>query len=442
MKRTFFTEFATGFANTSANTIQARKQQEADMDTMRQKALMELDVQTQLQERKQKLEFKTLQEKQRLAQNAFNERVLGQTNAAMTPASPAPMATNPALNPVASGEIDDNAAPFPASSPIGASDTAAPSTPAPVSRVAQPVELERPKAPYTEEELQNVFMSKYDPEDGGAGAMAAVEEFKRKRITETPEWKAKEAGAKKTAETSAEIAATGMPEQEFEARRQELGLPKIRQTQFRNKPQEKLYETFHENVWAGKDAQENYRNNDQIVQLANRFNLLNKTSPTGGFIINTPGVQSALTMLSAEYQAMDDISKGLTMKNIKNLGSGTAISDTDRQYAEKVGLSLSKLTDANEAQAAIITSFAKVQNEYADYMKKVASVQGDTAQAEKEWKEYINANPVFKSTDVGNVVANTNRVSPEAYFKFKEEYAQTPSGAQYKDPFGNIRTKK
>lgn len=130
----FFNSFATSFLNNlAANMAESSHAQEL-ADAEKQKQLESLNVQEQLYDYQKTRDLQTLNNKASAAESAY--KAINQTPDAITSA-PAPV--NPALAPVPVGvatSTDDNAQPFPASSPI---DDTSVATPAPTSSTTPPV---------------------------------------------------------------------------------------------------------------------------------------------------------------------------------------------------------------------------------------------------------------------------------------------------------------
>lgn len=119
----FFNGFATGFLNTSTNMMAAQAKEQADLDAERQKQLTGLDVSKQLYDYQKTRDLQEITDRAALAAKTNPFNAINQTNDAI---ANAPKPVNPALAPVPIGtttQTDDNAQPFPTSSPVDAPDT-------------------------------------------------------------------------------------------------------------------------------------------------------------------------------------------------------------------------------------------------------------------------------------------------------------------------------
>lgn len=421
-KSGFFESFMSGFLTEAGNDYDMRKKADYEVDIARRKGLDTLDLNDELEKRKEKRRAEQLKESMALAFGSNVNNAAAQTAPAVLNA-PAPTAPVDMTAP-AGAQAEEEVL-------IDETDTPV------VDASAEAVVLRKPDIQTTNIASSNGgIFSHFTPEQRTKAyalaqsknidiIQAAIEIEKEDRIinAQSPQFKADVAAA----ETEAKIAASNIPDEERQAMLLDLGLPEIKQATLRNSAQEKLYQSFHDNLWASKEAQEAIANNQSMINTANKFTALNLNNPTGGPLLALPYAKDLATMFSAEYQGMDDAAKVMTMKSIKALGSGTAISDSDRQFAEKAGLSLAKLDEANAAQAASMVAFATVDNEYREFMQSVASVQGDTAQAKKMWKEYTNANPVFNSTDINNIQINEDRQDWRTWFA---NGGQAPEGEE------------
>lgn len=136
---------------------------------------------------------------------------------------------------------------------------------------------------------------------------------------------------------------------------------------------------------------------------------------------------------SAEFQSI--VSR--IVPQMRPAGSGTT-SDRDMAIFEKatIGLNKPKETNLNIINAQLLANEnAKAREELrADWISSGSSL----SDFDKEWRNYVNNNPIFNSD--GDYSLNTNRIDPYAYFAGERtQNSNSQSGTSEKkdnDPLG------
>lgn len=460
MAKPFFGEFATGFFKAGADIQMNKEKQREELDKQRREALLKIEVEKQLYDYKQKKDLEYAQAAK--AANPYGTNAINQTPDAITSV---PQPTNSSISltkvtPPGMDEVDDSGVPgMEASQAAGVP----PVSEAPPAQVPAPVQLvsndpnsqlyapdPKPQDPANDPQIRAKAKVAYDnaidiyASEGMNKAMGKAREAAEKVYEDarkdSPASKAALAGAEEAAKLKARQDASIVPQDQRQAIAMENKLPDMPSVSLRNDADTKIYGNFHDNAWSGKEAQEAIQNNNKTIALGSEFMKLNKKNPTGGILYAIPYAKEFATTFNSELAQMDSDSKLMVMSSIKSLGSGTAISDSDREFAEKAGLSISKLSAANEARAAAVLGIAQADNDYRSFVQASKAVDADPAAVAKAWREYTNANPVFASTDVKNVQVNKERLTWEEYFDAKRngtlDEARASAKAKYEQNEG------
>lgn len=146
-----------------------------------------------------------------------------------------------------------------------------------------------------------------------------------------------------------------------------------------------------------------------------RFQDLSQIQDTGGALINTPIIGSAMKTFDPELSEMQSIQSELAPK-MRVPGSGSS-SDIDVQMFKQatIGPEKPKQTNQNIAKAFITAQENLIDRDQflRDYLDYHGHVQG----AEQAWNQYLNANPIFSpNTDPANPALNPDRKTYREYF--------------------------
>lgn len=428
----FFSDFLKGAAETGANILTERSKAQAEADAYRQKLVMQASVEEEAAKAKKKRDEDAAERAAELQRKLFAEQAGLQTNQAVRDSivKRQTMSTVP-------GYEDPNALPTDIQD-----DTSKEVVLTPPSLTDQSTQATQsnPMASLKPEQIQMLAAAQASPEFTAEKGMEMMYKFQKENNAP------KEDLAKKQAEDQYKIDnlvnTLGMSKEEATAKimgvkdyvapisdqqKQEYGvldLPKAVES-----TTTKSYDKYINDEAA-------IANNDKIIQIAQQYTDLNDKNTTGGILGVVPVIKDVVAAYNSEFSVMESATKELVMKNIKNLGAGTAISNSDREFAEKAGLSTMKPEEANEAQAAAMIAFAKVDNEYREFASIQRSMGKSNPDAiKKAWKEYTNDNPVFTKLKVGDIKINTERLSWQDYFAAKQngtlEEAKSSAKANY-----------
>jgi hypothetical protein len=149
---------------------------------------------------------------------------------------------------------------------------------------------------------------------------------------------------------------------------------------------------------------------------AARFIELNSKIPTGGLLDKTALTRWAQGM-GAEYAEMESITARLAPA-MREPGSGST-SDFDGKQFERATVGVDKPKQANENIAKAVVARAQQAQEYADFRQTYLEQNGTLQGAERHWKEYVNANPIFDTKKPGEFTLNADRKSWSEHFKAK-----------------------
>lgn len=173
-----------------------------------------------------------------------------------------------------------------------------------------------------------------------------------------------------------------------------------------------------------KNMDENIANSQSMIDTYNKAEaLLNKNSfDTGGISDILAPITTRFNRDAADFQA--EVNK--IVPTMRPAGSGST-SDRDMAIFEKAtfGFDKPKQTNLNiiKGRRAVEENNIAKEELLAEY---VTSGMGTLSDFDKEWRKYLNANPIF-GDDEGNTL-NKNRVSAYDWFA-GNQYAQTPKQA-------------
>jgi len=146
-----------------------------------------------------------------------------------------------------------------------------------------------------------------------------------------------------------------------------------------------------------------------------RFEDLLEVQDTGGAMINTPVIGSAMKLFDPELNEMQSIQSELAPK-MRVPGSGSS-SDMDVQMfkAATIGPEKPKQTNENIAQA-----FSTAQQNLIDrdqFLRDYLDYHGHVQGAEQSWNDYLNNNPIFSPDSTPeSPQLNPDRLGYREYF--------------------------
>lgn len=164
--------------------------------------------------------------------------------------------------------------------------------------------------------------------------------------------------------------------------------------------------------------------------------------------------------MSSEAQEMDAISDRITPQ-MRQPGSG-ATSDFDAKMFRNSTVSRTKNEDANKAIGQAVVLRAQNMADRAQFMRDYLSVNGHLDGADRQWKRYLDANPIFDPESKEAPKLNAARVPYQRFFGGRsategqggatvrlpsdakaaaEAYGRLPSGTVFIDPNGVQRRK-
>lgn len=145
--------------------------------------------------------------------------------------------------------------------------------------------------------------------------------------------------------------------------------------------------------------------------------------------------------ISAHAQEMDAIADRLTPK-MREPGSG-ATSDFDARMFRSATVGRTKQPEANAAIAEAVKARAQVLQDRAQFMRDYLTVNGHLDGAERQWRSYLEANPIFDRR------SQTPKINPNrsSYKQFFAGGASTPAAGAPPQPgvapkvvdFGSLR---
>lgn len=190
------------------------------------------------------------------------------------------------------------------------------------------------------------------------------------------------------------------------------------------KEQEEMYKTnqklFETNA-AKLAATEG--NADQMMADLKRFKELNEETDTGPMLA-IPGGQLLGKQFSANLQEMDSITSRLAP--VFRNGLPGAASDADIRMFKNAGPEITKDKVVNDARADAMLEATQNAKDKGQFMRDFFAIHGHTQGADAKWKEYLEANPIFKhGKDIPAFTINDQRKSYREYFGG----ASTPAAA-------------
>ncbi|VAX07959.1 hypothetical protein MNBD_ALPHA03-1279 [hydrothermal vent metagenome] len=185
-----------------------------------------------------------------------------------------------------------------------------------------------------------------------------------------------------------------------------------------------------------KEAEQGQLMNSRL----DRFVQLNETNRTGAEY-NIPLVGAAIGgargLGDSEFQEMESITSALTPQMRQGLPG--AASERDVQMFRRATVSVGKNYEANKNISNGLKAANQNKIDRANFYAGYRDSRGHLRGAEKEWKEYLKANPIF-DLEKDDYSLNGNRKTYEQWKEQKENPQQaepqqnTPSGVTSFDP--------
>lgn len=162
-----------------------------------------------------------------------------------------------------------------------------------------------------------------------------------------------------------------------------------------------------------------------VARDAKRFMELNAKIPTGGLMDRMALTRWAQSM-GNEYAELEAITARL-VPGMREPGTG-ASSDLDVKMFERGTVGVDKPKKANENIAKAIQAKAQQAQEYADFRQTYLEQNGTLQGADRHWKEYVNANPIFQP-ESKDFDLNPKRKAWTEHFKGKTGKAAADTAA-------------
>lgn len=156
-----------------------------------------------------------------------------------------------------------------------------------------------------------------------------------------------------------------------------------------------------------------------VVPDVDRFIALNEKIPTGGVLDRTGAGRGLYGLTSAEYDEMRSISAKLAPRQ-RPEGAG-ATSDFDAKQYERATVGVDKPLETNKNIASALKARAQSASDYQEFLQDYLTQNGTLADAERNWKEYSNKNPVLDPNKPGTYTLNTKRLPWQTYFAIQAE---------------------
>ena len=140
-----------------------------------------------------------------------------------------------------------------------------------------------------------------------------------------------------------------------------------------------------------------------------------------GTIADKTSVGRFVQSMGSDYAELEAITAKL-VPGVREPGSG-AVSDADMRMFERATIGVDKPKQANAAIAGGVIARAKNAEDYALFRQTYLEQNGTLQGADRHWKEYANANPIFDPT-AKTPALNKSRKS------WREHFAGSSGGNQ------------
>lgn len=167
-------------------------------------------------------------------------------------------------------------------------------------------------------------------------------------------------------------------------------------------------------------AQEAAQNVEKEVADVERFADINKNVDTGGLMGQIP----LRGWFDSDFAELQAIAADLSRKQ-RQPGEGSS-SDFDARMFLRAVPSPNKPYEANLNLANAYKTHKQNQKDKVDFMESYLSANGHLKGFEREWKKYLNANPIFDPASPRKPMLNSKRQSWQEFFS--EQY--TPKEAK------------
>ncbi|MBP6901036.1 MAG: hypothetical protein KBC73_13155 [Burkholderiaceae bacterium] len=153
-----------------------------------------------------------------------------------------------------------------------------------------------------------------------------------------------------------------------------------------------------------------------MARDAQRFMELNKGNSTGG-INAVSGVGAVRGAFDGDFSEMRAIANRLVPK-MREPGSG-ATSDFDARLFASATIGTDKPASTNRAIADAMIARAQLSADKLDFDRAYADLNGHLRGADRAWKQYVDANPIFdpRAQEQGRLALNPGRVSYQDYYR-------------------------
>lgn len=153
-----------------------------------------------------------------------------------------------------------------------------------------------------------------------------------------------------------------------------------------------------------------------MARDAQRFAELNKGNSTGGMNA-MPGAGAVRGAFDDQFGEMRAIANRLVPK-MREPGSG-ATSDFDAKMFASATIGTDKPAQTNKAIADAMIARAQQSADKLDFDRAYADLNGHLRGADRAWKQYADANPIFDPTaqQQGRLALNPRRMSYQDYFR-------------------------
>lgn len=155
------------------------------------------------------------------------------------------------------------------------------------------------------------------------------------------------------------------------------------------------------------------RKESSTADAARRFLEINKRVDTGG-ITDKFGLTRALQSIGSDYSELESITARLA-PGMREPGSG-ATSDFDGKQFERATVGVDKPRATNENIAQGIIARAQQSQDYADFRQTYLEQNGTLTGADRYWKQYVDANPIFDRRSKKDFALNPSRQNWRDYF--------------------------
>jgi hypothetical protein len=153
---------------------------------------------------------------------------------------------------------------------------------------------------------------------------------------------------------------------------------------------------------------------DDDIRNLQRAKQLNDRIPTGTLKGRVPGYNTYLSGLGSDFQEFQKLSNKTF--NAQKIAGDHNISNADMKFYEGSTFGPNNLPQANKVIIESQLAQRMRDKDYNDFLNNYASVGGNVIDANREFKKYVNANPIIVKDKSGNPMINPNRMTYQQYF--------------------------